>query len=239
MGLGQALSYIFEDRLWINKLAIVAILAFASLIPILGLVALAALLGYLVEIVTNVKRRVPGGLPVWSGMEKKIGDGAAVLAALFIYNLPNFLLAGCMLTAPRLFGDNVIATGSSAIVTFCCLTPMILIYTLTSWSMLAAGIVRFAESGKASEFYRFNTLFGDIQRNGGLTLQWVVFAAVLNVVLALFAATVCGIVAVLAFAIPVHGHLLGQYGQRVDFSPNVPSPSSAKPAPKRKPYVRR
>jgi predicted PurR-regulated permease PerM len=225
MGLGQAITTIFEDRLWINKLLIVLIMGLASLIPVVGLIALAALLGYLVEIAANVKRKVPGGLPIWSNFEKKIGDGAAVLAAVFVYNIPNFLLSGCVLTSPGFFGNDLIAVGSTRIVTLCCLSPILLIYSLLSWSMLAAGVVRFAETGKPVEFYRFNVLLEAIQRNSGATLQWVALATFLNVLFALLAATVCGIVAVLALAIPLHGHLLGQYGQRVDFAPHIAAPA--------------
>jgi hypothetical protein len=224
MGLGQAITTIFEDRLWINKLLIVLIMTLASLIPVVGLVALAALLGYLVEIVANVRRKLPGGLPVWSNFEKKIGDGAAVLAAIFVYNIPNFLLSGCVFTSPGFFGNDLIAVGSTRIVTLCCLSPILLIYTVVSWSMLAAATVRFAETGNAVEFYRFNVLLEAIQRNTGATLQWVALATFLNVLFSLLGATICGLVPVLALAIPLHGHLLGQYGQRINFAPPIPAP---------------
>jgi hypothetical protein len=229
MGLGQAVTYLFEDRLWVNKLAIVLILSVVSLIPVLGLVALAALLGYMLEITANVKRRVPGSLPVWLNPDRKIAAGAILLAAFFLYNLPNALLFGCALTTPSLFGDNLLATGGASLLAFCCLTPMIFLYTLAAWSLLAAGIVRFAESRRPADLYRLNTLFGDVQRNGGATLQWIALATLLNIILALLTATVCGAVAALAFAIPLHGHLLGQYGQRVDFAPSMPPQNPVRP----------
>jgi hypothetical protein len=238
MGFGQALSSIFEDRHWANKLAMVTLLAAASLIPIVGLVALAALLGYMVEIVANVKRRVPGVLPVWSNFEKKIGDGAALLAAIFVYNIPNFILSGCLLTAPRVFGGNIAVSWATTVVTFCCLVPFMLIYTVTAWSMLAAAIVRFSESGKAGEFYRFNTLLQDVQRNGSRTLNWIALATFLNIILSMLTFTICGALLSLAFAIPLHGHLLGQYGQRVDFAPHVPSKPPSQPSARKPPRRR-
>jgi hypothetical protein len=232
MGLGRAIAYIFDDNNWFTKIALVLLLSTASLIPVFGLIAVAALLGYLVEIVANVRQRNPIILRYWSNTEQKIADGGALLAAIFVYNLPNLMLSGCLLTAPSLFGDPIVA-GSVSLVTLCCLTPLILIYTVFAWSMLAAGTIRLSESHKSGEFYRFGTLFNDLQRNQNSTLQWALLATLLNVILSLLALTICGNLAVLAFAIPVHAHLLGQYGQKVDFAP----PTLAAPAPD-KPKIR-
>lgn len=224
MGLGRAIAYIFDDINWLTKIGLILLLSAASLIPVFGLIAVAALLGYLVEIVGNLRHKAPIVLRQWTNTEQKIADGGALLAAIFVYNLPNLMLSGCLLTAPSLFGDAIVA-GSVSLVMLCCLTPLIVIYTGFAWSLLAAGTVRFSETHQSSEFYRFGTLFNDIQRNSAFTIQWALLATFLNVILSLLVLTICGNLAVLAFTMPVHAHLLGQYAQRVDF----PQPVVAKP----------
>ncbi|HEX2621670.1 MAG TPA: DUF4013 domain-containing protein [Phototrophicaceae bacterium] len=237
MGLGRAVAFIFDDPAWLTKIAVVMLLTALSLIPIVGLIALAALLGYLIEIMLNVRRRNPVLLRHWSYTEKKIADGGMLLAAIFVYNLPNFLLTGCIMTAPGMFSGNVFISGSLSLLSLCCILPLMLVYTVISWAMLAAGTIRFAESGQSSEFYRFGTLFSDIRRNQNATIQWVALATLLNFILMLLAITICGNLAVLAFTIPVHAHLLGQYAQQVDFAPptasSPPLPSAPVPAKRR------
>ena len=59
MDAGRAFTYVFEDRDWVSKIAIMVIMMFASvfLMPVLffGFAPLCMLLGYMAEIVRNVR----------------------------------------------------------------------------------------------------------------------------------------------------------------------------------------
>lgn len=226
MGLGRAIVYIFDDRDWLHKIAIVCLLSAFSLVPLVGLVGLAALLGYLLVIIRNVKQRQPLLLPVWGNFERYIGDGAVMLFALCVYNLPILLMGGFLIAFPQFFAGNVFASGGAALLGLCCLVPIILIYTLAAWTMLAVATVRFATTQDARAYLQVNQLIRDVQTHSAATVQWLILVLLLNMILALLMLIpLAGWLVVLAFTIPVHGHLLGQYALRLNF----PQPPTAAP----------
>ncbi len=215
MQFGRAFGYITQDPEWVSKLVQVAVLGFLSYIPLFGLVAVAALLGYLVEIVANIRARRPMPLPVWNNFEGKLTLGAPVLVALVVYNLPTLLLFGCLFTTPSLLSG---ALGSSVtVLMLLCVVPFTLIFTALSWSMLAVGLTRYATDHRADYLYRFGLLWAAIFANSGAVAQWGVFALFVNMILTVLALIPClGWVVIPLLAIPVHGHLLGQFALVLD-----------------------
>ncbi|MCA9896021.1 MAG: hypothetical protein KC615_23710, partial [Anaerolineae bacterium] len=81
MDFGYSLSYVFEDQAWVSKLAMLVLFMLLSAIPLLGLLALAVVLGYMVELVSNVRSGLPNPLPTWDGYETKFRTGGYLLIA--------------------------------------------------------------------------------------------------------------------------------------------------------------
>ena len=101
MEIGRAFSYAFDDKEWTSKLAIMAIIAVASIITsplLIGLVGWAILLGYYVELVRNLRDNHPTPLPRWDRYADKLTQGANVLTAGFVYSIPNLLIGCCIAT---------------------------------------------------------------------------------------------------------------------------------------------
>ncbi|MEZ4668458.1 MAG: DUF4013 domain-containing protein [Anaerolineae bacterium] len=228
MDIGRAVSYIFEDREWTPKLLLMAGIALAGLIGLifLGLgpiIAWSLLLGYAVELVRNVRDNHPIPLPRWDNYAEKFRKGGSVLAAVFVYNLPNLLPACCYLTTAPFWRDNFFGSAIGFAVV-CCILPLILIYNVITWPMLALGLARFADEENIGVFFQFGDLFRTAYRGGGLTitLQWVLYSFIANFVLSIVAAVPCiGWAAAPALAVPIHGHLVAQYAARVDEVPRV------------------
>lgn len=211
MQFGQAFTYIFKDPAWFEKLALVVILGFFALIPIFGLIPFAVLLGYMVDLVSNMLRRQKYPLPVWDRFGDKLSRGGTVLGAIIVYNIPNVLLIGCSTTALSIFPDD--SGGAVFSLAFlCCLTPFMLLYTIVTWAMLALGIARYAETDNAQALYQFGRLFVDIRQHQGSTAQWVIGALLVNLACMALGVIPClGWVSVLAFGLPWHAHMLGQF----------------------------
>src|SRR5689334_16594206 len=106
MDYGQAVSYIFEDKQWIGKIVILLLLMAASAIPLLGFLPFAICLGFLTQLVNNVRNGHPRPLPAWDDYTEKLSIGGQLLIAMLVYNLPILLLL--MLTS---FFVNVIGGG--------------------------------------------------------------------------------------------------------------------------------
>ena len=214
MQFGRALFYSFDDKRWLNKLARTALLMVLCGIPLIGLIPLCGLLGYLTEIVRNVSQSHPRPLPNWERFGSKVGAGFAVLLAVLVYNLPPVILAGLLyvfnpMIAVSLFG------GIAFVGIVAGLLPLLLIYAAVAWSMLAVGLMRYAETGDKGEFYRFGKLFRRLQTDAGLTLQWLLYCVAANIALVILMP-----VALLGLALyfPAHGYLIGSYGRRLQAS---------------------
>lgn len=211
MRFGQAFTYVFNDKAWFEKLALVVILGAFAMIPIFGLIAVAVLLGYMLDLVANMLRRQKNPLPVWDRFGDKVARGGTLMGAMLVYNIPNLLLAGCSMTALGIFPRD---TGGAAfsLAFLCCITPFMFIYTVLAWTMLALGAARYAETGNAQALYQFGRLFSDIRQHQGSVAQWIIGTLLVNLVCIVLAIIPClGWVPLLAFALPWHGYMLGQF----------------------------
>lgn len=218
MDFGRAFTYVFEDKEWLGKLVIIIILVMASVIPIFGLLAVAALLGYVTEITKNVRNGHPRPLPKWVDYGGKISKGGYVLLAMFIYNLPLTFFTVVLYTFSSILGESLFGS-LGYVVIVCCALPIMFLYTVIAWSMLAVGVVRFSETNDNGVFYRFSKLFRTLQYNTSLTGQWVFYSIASNIVLSLISLIPCiGWIIVPALIYPVQGYLLGQYGRMLGAS---------------------
>jgi len=218
MEFGRAFTFVFEDKDWVSKLVMTVVMVFASLIPIVGLLAVCALLGYIADITKNVRNGHPRPLPKWTDYGNRITRGAYVLLATVIYNLPLLLLSILMYSFSSILGESLFG-GLAYVLIFACMLPILLIYQFVAWSMLAIGLIQFGETGDNGVFYRFGKLFRVIQYNTGLTLQWAFLSIGANILLSILFMIPCiGWIATPTLYIPVHGYLMGQYGRMLGAS---------------------
>ena len=68
MDIGKSFSFAFEDKQWLSKLGLGAVIA---MVPILNF----AWSGYMVEIIRNVMKNVQEPLPNWDDIGKKFSEG--------------------------------------------------------------------------------------------------------------------------------------------------------------------
>lgn len=213
MQFGQAFSYVFKDNNWVEKIAMIVLFSFFSMVPIFGLIAVAALLGYMLELIANMLRRQIHPLPRWTRLSEKIGSGANILIAMIVYNIPNLLISGCTMTVLSIFREDPLGFGwVFTLGILCCTLPLTLTYTSIAWSVLAVGIARYADTGNPQVLYEFGRGFELVRAHGTSVMQWIVGALLVNIVLII---PCIGWLAGLAFAIPWHGHMLGQFATRL------------------------
>ncbi len=231
MDFAYAVTYIFEDRQWVRKLVLLAVFAFFSLIPLVGLLPFAVVLGYLYEIAINVRQGRPRPLPKWTNYERTFAQGAQVLLAIFVYHLPLIIFGGCSTwlfsgVAGGFLGDTTV------FVILCCAIPLLLVYLLIAWPLLATGITETIETGEFRRMYRIVHLWDVLSNNVILAVQWVAYSLLVNIfTMLLFGIPCIGWLLVLLFSVPVQGHLLGQFTHKLSLT-NKPEPRK-RPAPQR------
>ena len=219
MDFGRNFTYIFDDPEWLSKLIIVVALTFATaaLMPffLAGLVPLTILLGYMVDIVANVRDSKQHPLPVWRDYNGYLAKGVPVITAMIVYNLPLIAVSCCAWILPRTFTDEM-AVSYFTLANLCCVLPFIAIYSAVSWTLLAVGVSHYARNGQGSAFYQVGVLSETAREMGTVTLRWILMGMGINLLLALIYAVPCiGWLAGAALSIPVHGYLVGQYARAI------------------------
>lgn len=216
MNLGQAVTFAFEDREWVSKLLIIAMVTFLSLVTLpflVGFFPLAVALGYMLEIATNVRDDRRSVLPLWEDFSERLNFGAGLLAGLFVYNLPLLALSCCLLF-PSGVSDQLVG-GLLYLTLLCCALPYSVVHITITWPMLAVGASRYLRTRRVSSFFQFGSLWDAMVSLWGASFQWLVCVLLVNALFVLLSATFVGLLPALALLLPVHGHLLGQYAALV------------------------
>ena len=108
--------------------------------------------------------------------------------------------------AVSLFGSLTFVGILSAIL------PFLMIYFAFAWTLLAIGLVHYAETWDSGAFYQFNRLLRGMGNHSVLTLQWLVYSiAASMLLLVLLPVALLGLI----LFFPVQGYLTGSYGRRL------------------------
>jgi Protein of unknown function (DUF4013) len=237
MDVEKSFSYPFEDKEWLSKLGLGALI---SLIPVLNF----AWSGYLVGIIRNVMKHDPEPLPTWDNLEKKFSEGLILFGASLIYAAP-ILIALCLpLGISILSGlfsgeDNMHDLGrmiaETGGVLFFCLLCVFLLYGLVLSIVYPAILVLFSRAGTFASCFKLREAFELIRKNASAFftawgLSWV--ASIGVGLLVGFVNTVVGFVPCIGWIIglvlsmgsgvyitAVYAHLFGQFG-RTAFAEN-------------------
>lgn len=230
MNIGKSFSFVFDDKQWISKLGMGALVSF---IPILNF----AWTGYMVGIIRNVMNNSPEPLPTWDDLGKKLTDGLLLAVASLVYSLPLiivFCLPMSFMIVPAILSGNADMQGLAEAVAglgtalFFCLLCVFVVYALALSVIFPAILVIFAREGTLASCFRFRDVFQLIRNNSSpfLTAWAVSVGASIGVSLVVSAAQFVlsfipclGQIAafILTFGIVVYttaiyGHLFGQFG---------------------------
>ncbi|MGA2488715.1 MAG: DUF4013 domain-containing protein [Anaerolineales bacterium] len=230
MNLNKAVTYMFEDKQWANKIGIGALI---SIVPILNF----SWLGYQIEIMRRVTKGDSLPMPVWDDLGKKFMDGLMLFLAGLVYALPVIILIGVpliIMTVPAVLSGNNSNQGiANALLTAggmvaLCLTCVLILYGLALSVVYPAIYVEYARKGSFASCFDFKHIFAQIRKNAGAFFTaWGVYLGI-----SIGASLAAGIIGSLLGWIPclgqlialvvgvasalytllVYAHLFGQYG---------------------------
>lgn len=238
MDIVRAFTFSFEDRAWVEKLLITAVIAFVTVLLtplIVGLLGWAALLGYQVELVRNWRAETPFPLPAWNDFMRILNTGFYPLVALLVYQIPNIIIGGTMLTLGQNLGAGVV--GSVLLFTLsCCLAPILILYNVVALPMFALGMGRFANDPRLNVFFEIGYLLVTLRDNLGVSVLYLIFLIVVDIIIAFIGILpLIGWLAILAFATPVFGALNAQLSMAILGKTKRKEREEVQPKPKRRP----
>lgn len=206
MDFGLAFSYVFQDKDWLRKVGIVALI---SLIPILGQLVL---IGWSLNITKRVIDRHPEPLPeVDFGGDLARGFSALVIG--FVYSLPITLFA-------LVFGilDSVVAGQSSSdaantliAILSLCFSLFAFLYGIAIAIVLPAAYGNYIAKGNLSAGFALGEVFGLVRANIGAYLI-VLLGSFVGGLIAPLGTILCvvGVILTYTYTVAVMGHLYGQ-----------------------------
>lgn len=227
----KSFTFPFEDKEWISKLGLGAII---SLVPILNF----AWSGYLVGIIRNVMNHDTEPLPTWDHLEKNFSEGLILFGAGLVYAFP-ILIAVCLplgvTASSSLFSGNRdmqdIARTLTEVggVLFFCFLALLLLYGLVLSILYPAILVMFSREGTFASCFKLREVLALISKNAGpFFTAWILSVAAslgagllvgfVNMVMS-FVPCVGWIVGLAlsifsgVYATAVYAHLFGQFGR--------------------------
>lgn len=234
MEVGKSLTYLFEDDKWLKKFIIGGLILLVTGLLFWSVIALfiggALILGYMVEIVRNVRKNAPEPLPEWDDLGGKFVTGIKLMGILFIWSLPLIILEAPSSLLSWAFDSNNVLVGL-LLAGFACLAFLYAIFLMLATPTLT---IRLAETDDFSSGFEFGEIWDFTRDNIGDILIAVVLVFIVYIVSIFAGLIVCGVgVAFTMFYVTlVQGHIYGQIGREDTYeslAPYVPSPEDAGP----------
>ncbi len=204
MDIGSSFSYMFQDEDWIKKILIGGVV---GLIPIVNFAAI----GYMIQVIRNVRDGQALPLPEWDQFGKFFVDGLWIFLIFLVWAIPIIFVA-CL----QGIGTAVLAEASEDAanafgVVSACFSCLMALWGLVMAAVGPAILVRYSEVGEFMAGFQFSEIFDIIRANVGnyiivILLIWVAsFVASFGVILC-----VIGIIFTQFWSYLVTGNLLGQ-----------------------------
>ncbi len=222
MDFGKAFTYMFEDPDWLRKLGIGTAVTLIGILftPLLvGLIPLIAVIGYTVDVVSNVMNGVERPLPEWEDWGGFLSRGLKVFGATFVWALPAILLIIPLAIGSALMDQSRGAEGIG-IAIVACGSCLLLIWALFVTLLTPAIYVRIAATDRFSSAFEFGKMWAFTRDNLG---NVIIAILLVNIVAGLIAAVIAGLGVIalvigLVVTIPfatlwqylVQAHLFGQ-----------------------------
>ncbi len=207
MNIGKSLSYVFEDKKWIEKVLIGGLV---SLIPILGSILLS---GYIIELVRNVRKGEPEPLPAWDNWGDKLATGFKLFIIILVWMIPLFFLVLLAFVPAILSGDTSDGGGILGLLSLC-FSCLYILYALVFLLASPGIVIKFAETDDISAGFQFGEILSFTTSHLGDIIIYVIIIWIVGLIAGLVGMLLCGIGLLFTsfWASLVSGHLLAQIG---------------------------
>lgn len=207
MDIGVALSFVTQDKDWIKKILIGAVL-------VLTVIGMIPVLGWALEITRRVIRGDTELLPEWTDFGKFIMDGLKLIVGAVVWSLPYTILAGCLVGIPAALSGSQSESSAATIslVSSVCLGLIALPYFILYGLLLPGMAGVLADKGSLGAALNPMNAWKLVRANvGGYVIAFLVGDIVGSVALVLgLIVCIVGVLPALAYATAVLGHLYGQ-----------------------------
>jgi hypothetical protein len=165
MDYARAFTFVTEDKNWVTKLIIGAVISFFSFL----IVPIFFLLGYMIAVTRQVLNHKDLPLPEWDNWGELFKDGIIVWVAQLVYTLPFWLLAciGGMATVGFGFisGDAPDLASAGILATYGLIGCLMIIFAIALFFITPAVIIQYVRHNEFAACFRFGEVLGIARAN--------------------------------------------------------------------------
>ncbi len=212
MDIGKAFSFVFEDKDWVSKILIAAAISLVGMLfgilIIPGILAVALLSGYTVEIARRVIHDDPQVLPEWDNWGALITDGLKFIVISIVYAAPMILASICLGIPAGLLSEDSPDLSTALSLVLSCIN---ILWAIVLSLFVPAAVGAFAAENDLGAAFRFGRVFSLVRNNFStylivLVMSWIAeLLGGLGVIICLI-----GLLATYPYSYMVIGHLYGQ-----------------------------
>lgn len=216
MDIGKSISFVFEDKKWIEKVLIGGLIMLLTVVfswtIIVGVIGGALMLGYMVQLVRNVRKHEEYPLPAWDEWGEKIVSGIKLMVIYFVWAIPLIIVSMPFLILMGVVGDS--DSGGFAGFLALCFSCFSIIYAVVLFLAAPAITIRFSETEKISSGFEFAEILAFTRDHIGDIIIAVIVIWLVQLVANLIGGILCfvGLFFTGIWATMVQGHLYGQIG---------------------------
>jgi len=219
MDYAKALTFLWEDPRWKEKIAMGTVVALVSgmLMPILvGIVGIFIILGYCIRVTENVRDGNPYPLPEWDQWSADLSRGFKLFVVTFVWGLPALLLAlpialgGVMLGVGSdgdSFGPLAALGGLTMGFGYC----LIFVYGIAYYVLTPGFTIWFARNEQISDGFKVTEIWHWTRSNLGNVILAVVAFAVASLLITTVASIVGSILCFIGLIVTIPLGMLATY----------------------------
>lgn len=218
MDIGKSISFVFEDKKWLEKILIGGLIVLATILfswtVIVAILGAALISGYMIELVRNVRRGDQFPLPEWTGWGEKIILGVKYGILLIIWSLPLFLISLPMIVFSAVLSDT--DAGGVLGLMVSCFSCLAFLYGILLAVATPAITIFFAERGDITDGLKFGDIISFTRKYIGDIIIAVIVILAVGLVASIVGFILCGIGLLFTsvWATLVQGHIYGQIGRK-------------------------
>ena len=203
MDIGSSFTYMFQDKDWIKKILIGGVVLF---VPIVNFAAI----GYMIQIIRNVRAGQPLPLPEWDQFGQYFKDGLWIFLIFLVWAIPIIVVSCLYGIGAAALGQNEDMASAVGLISACFWCVMVL------WGLVIAAVspaimVRYTEIGEFMAGFRFSEIIAVISSNVGNYIIVIILIWVASLI-ASFGVILCvvGVIFTQFWSYLVAGNLIGQ-----------------------------
>ncbi len=202
MDYARAFTFVTEDKNWVTKLIVGAVISFFSFL----ILPLFFLIGYMVAVTRQVLNHQELPLPEWDNWGELFKDGIIIEVAGLVYTLPFWLLLciGSMATVGFSFlsGEAPDLASAGMLATWGLIGCLVLIFAIALLFITPAIIIQYVRHNEFAACFRFGEVLGIARAN----IVPILISALALVAVVFVLSLVTGFV---SFIIPCIGGIIG------------------------------